>query len=741
MRRTLIWSFSAIVVVTLLAGLAMSAPSSVSYQGRLTNSVGAPVADGSYAVTFSIWTDSVGGSMIWSESQNIDVSGGGLFSTYLGNLQPLGGDLIIHGDEDLYIQTSVGGTPLVPRMAIGTVPHASVSSSLNSNTPDVGSLHASVGDDTTRITATHSSFTNLLDSYVHLVDDRAMLGLKCFGAGQPMPQSSCNSEVGDERALNYLDRDDDADGVPDVVEELSVSAGTATLNVKSSKRRFNLLDAFPQSFRVNAHDSDTGSSVTMSLESDLNIDGSPESGISQSTDSSGATQSIHKKGINAVNVKLAVTGSVEGDKARHDLEYDSDDDGNPEQEISSSIVPTRAQHAINTKGTGAQGGRVASSLSSTDLDSAVTEVSGLDGTTSSSARLTAQPSGTTTVSVSSTDASSGTPIIKGSALMESSSSGVLHTLEWDADGDGVADRRFTGDCDDDDAGVTIEAGVAVPKFIDITAKAQSAAERADVGMVMGTGSDTTIQIGSDDDDAGVTIQSGVAIPRFIEMNARSQSSAHQAAAGIVLGTGADTAVHLGCDDLSSRISVVPPSAGTYVFDLVVTDNNGLMSMTNSLGAISMQMDGDGRLGIGGAADVSNPIHHSSSGAHLTSGGVWTNASDENLKENFQQVDGAELLEKIEELPINQWNYKSESDEVTHIGPTAQDFQKIFGIGGDNKTISTIDPSGIALAAIKELSKQNQQLQTESRGLKEQNAKLQKQLDELVRKVDQLTSSK
>jgi hypothetical protein len=110
----------------------------------------------------------------------------------------------------------------------------------------------------------------------------------------------------------------------------------------------------------------------------------------------------------------------------------------------------------------------------------------------------------------------------------------------------------------------------------------------------------------------------------------------------------------------------------------------------------------------------NPIEHSS-GAHLTPGGVWTNASDVNLKENFQPVDGDQLLDKIESLDISEWNYKTEDDAVRHIGPTAQDFQKTFGVGSDGKSISTIDPSGIALAAIKALnekSKRVDQLETE-----------------------------
>jgi cell shape-determining protein MreC len=74
--------------------------------------------------------------------------------------------------------------------------------------------------------------------------------------------------------------------------------------------------------------------------------------------------------------------------------------------------------------------------------------------------------------------------------------------------------------------------------------------------------------------------------------------------------------------------------------------------------------------------------------------------------------------------------------VTHIGPTAQDFKKVFGVGENDKSISTIDPSGIALAAIKELHRQNA-------ALKDQVAELSKKaarIDELQKQIDDLKKS-
>jgi hypothetical protein len=128
-------------------------------------------------------------------------------------------------------------------------------------------------------------------------------------------------------------------------------------------------------------------------------------------------------------------------------------------------------------------------------------------------------------------------------------------------------------------------------------------------------------------------------------------------------------------------------------------------------------------------DRSSPPHtgfagfiNTSTGAYLSTGGVWTNASDRNLKEHFAPVDGRALLDSLARLPVTQWNYKKEPN-VQHIGPTAQDFQAVFGFGGDDKTITTLDPSGIALRAIQELDRQNRALQSAIDDLKAQLAAL------------------
>ena len=127
------------------------------------------------------------------------------------------------------------------------------------------------------------------------------------------------------------------------------------------------------------------------------------------------------------------------------------------------------------------------------------------------------------------------------------------------------------------------------------------------------------------------------------------------------------------------------------------------------------------------------------GAYLTKGGVWTNTSDRNKKENFITVNGEDILNKINELPITRWNYKGEPASIQHIGPMAQDFYRIFHIGNDSLSISTIDPSGIALVGIKELIAKNESLKLQVQSLKLENQQQQQTNDKMQTQISNLSS--
>ncbi|KPL03675.1 MAG: hypothetical protein AMJ73_05810 [candidate division Zixibacteria bacterium SM1_73] len=146
----------------------------------------------------------------------------------------------------------------------------------------------------------------------------------------------------------------------------------------------------------------------------------------------------------------------------------------------------------------------------------------------------------------------------------------------------------------------------------------------------------------------------------------------------------------------------------------------------------------GRLGINrddhNGGGISYPIHVGTStsngnGAYLTAGGTWTNGSSRAFKENFQSLDRQELLAKISSLPVQGWQYKS--SEERHIGPVSEDFVEAFDVGTvrdgrrDDKYLSPGDVAGVALAGVKELIEENQELREIIEELTQRIAKLEK----------------
>jgi hypothetical protein len=125
-------------------------------------------------------------------------------------------------------------------------------------------------------------------------------------------------------------------------------------------------------------------------------------------------------------------------------------------------------------------------------------------------------------------------------------------------------------------------------------------------------------------------------------------------------------------------------------------------------------------------------------ATYLTGNVYANAvqltSDRNAKENLTAVNPRDVLARVTALPVTQWNYKTESKEVQHIGPMAQDFQAAFRLSADAKHISVGDESGVALAAIQGL---NQKLDEKDAEIQ----RLEKKLDALQGLVNHLVANK
>jgi hypothetical protein len=112
----------------------------ISYQGRLTDpTTGQPVTDGSYPMTFRIYTAQTGGSPIWSETQTVSVSGG-LFNVLLGSVSPL--SATVFSGTDRWLEVVVDGQTLSPRQRIASVAY-SIQAQVAQNADKLDGSHAS----------------------------------------------------------------------------------------------------------------------------------------------------------------------------------------------------------------------------------------------------------------------------------------------------------------------------------------------------------------------------------------------------------------------------------------------------------------------------------------------------------------------------------------------------------------------------------------------------------------------
>lgn len=98
-------------------------PSLLSFQGRITDSLGVPLPDGLYSIEFSIYDNIAGGQVVWSETQSDLQVKSGLVSTLLGSVNPM--DDQVFAGENRWLAISVDdGAELLPRTQLASVGYA-----------------------------------------------------------------------------------------------------------------------------------------------------------------------------------------------------------------------------------------------------------------------------------------------------------------------------------------------------------------------------------------------------------------------------------------------------------------------------------------------------------------------------------------------------------------------------------------------------------------------------------------
>jgi hypothetical protein len=112
--------------------------------------------------------------------------------------------------------------------------------------------------------------------------------------------------------------------------------------------------------------------------------------------------------------------------------------------------------------------------------------------------------------------------------------------------------------------------------------------------------------------------------------------------------------------------------------------------------------------------------------------------DRDTKDISPAPSSARILDGLASLPIHRWSYKSQED-VTHIGPTAQDFHAAFGLGGDPTRIASVDADGVAFASIQALADEADIQEAVLRQQEKELADCEQRLLDLAKRLDHLES--
>jgi hypothetical protein len=112
------------------------------------------------------------------------------------------------------------------------------------------------------------------------------------------------------------------------------------------------------------------------------------------------------------------------------------------------------------------------------------------------------------------------------------------------------------------------------------------------------------------------------------------------------------------------------------------------------------------------------------GCNIAAGGASiTCASSRTLKENFGEVDGNDILQRMRRIPVNTWNYIDEGRTSRHMGPFAEDFWREFALGNEPLAIGHLDIDGVNFAGVKALDERTTRQGADIEALRARNAAL------------------
>lgn len=225
-------------------------------------------------------------------------------------------------------------------------------------------------------------------------------------------------------------------------------------------------------------------------------------------------------------------------------------------------------------------------------------------------------------------------------------------------------------------------------------------------------------------DAGSTVGGGI-------VNEASGSSSTVGGGGGNVASGRQTTVAGGEQNEASGDRATVPGGSQNVA-------SGDFSFAAGSSAVTEDSDGNIHDGAVVFADSTPFVFRSQGPNTFTSqmpmfAPAFNTTSARAKKEAIEPVDPGAVLDAVTDLTVSTWEFKHDSDG-RHMGPMAEDFHEVFGLGENDGHIATVDVDGVVLAAIQGLSEQLDRkddrisdLEEAHTDLKEENAELRERL--------------
>jgi hypothetical protein len=136
-------------------------------------------------------------------------------------------------------------------------------------------------------------------------------------------------------------------------------------------------------------------------------------------------------------------------------------------------------------------------------------------------------------------------------------------------------------------------------------------------------------------------------------------------------------------------------------------HNRASTLTIGAGSVDrVTIDRSGNVGVG----VTRPSHplQMASGAHVSAGGVWTNSSSRDRKDNIAELSVEDALSALAQLEPVQYNFRNDAQE-SYVGFIAEDVPELVATA-DRKGLSAMDIVAVLTRVVQAQQRQIEELE-------------------------------